>query len=96
MTPALVLSVAKVEKSVLINKRTRTKMEVMNLGRYKIIEELGRGSFGTVYKAEDQTLIGYRDQGIAQSTHCRPGFIGSLQSGSQLAVRLTTLTRPYL
>ena len=61
----------------------------MNLGRYKVLEELGRGSFGIVYKAEDQAL----DRVVAlkvlhNQLTVDPGFIGRFEQEAKLAARL--------
>ena len=61
----------------------------MKLGRYEILEELGRGGFGIVYRARDSVLGRYIALKVLHSQlTVDPGFIGRFEQEARLAAQL--------
>ena len=62
------------------------------LGRYRLLEELGSGGFAVVYKAEISGPEGFRSRFAIKRihpflTHNQPGFIASLTNEARLCAR---------
>jgi len=61
----------------------------MKLGKYIILEELGRGGFGIVYKAKDSVLGRLVALKVLHNQlTVDPGFIGRFEQEAKLAAQL--------
>ena len=61
----------------------------MNLGKYEILEELGRGGFGVVYKARDVVLNRIVAVKVLHPNLVNdPGFVSRFRNEAQLAAQL--------